>query len=354
MARKLVFVVLLLAAIGGGVAWKMGVFRQPDAKDTLTLYGNVDIRQVNLSFRAGGRIAVLHFEEGDAVKAGDVVATLDTVPFEDDIRLATAKVEQAAAALSKFEKGNRPQEIAVARAAVVAREAELVLAERDLERGKPLLPSGAIAKSEFDLFESRKAQAAANLAAARETSSLTEAGFREEDVSAARAALRLAEADLAKAKTSLSDTQLIAPSDGVVLTRVVEPGAMVGIGQTVVALSLTNNVWTRAYIHEEDLGRIYPGMPVEVFTDTAPNKPYRGHIGFISPEAEFTPKSVETPELRTSLVYRLRVIAENPDHGLRQGMPVTVCLRTNSDGGHPAAQSLQTADLAVRRDPAVR
>lgn len=350
MARKLVFLVLLLAAIGGGVAWKMGVFRQPDAEETLTLFGNVDIRQVHLSFRAGGRVAVLHFEEGDAIKAGDVVATLDTAPFEDDIRLATAKVAQAAAALAKFEKGNRPQEIAVAKAAVAAREAELTLAESDAQRGASLLPHSAISQSEVDLFESRRAQAVANLAAARESLSLAEAGFREEDVSAARAALRLAEAELAKAKTSLSDTQLFAPSDGVVLTRVVEPGAMVSIGQTVVALSLTNNVWTRAYIHEEDLGQIYPGMPVEVFTDTAPSKPYRGHIGFISPEAEFTPKSVETPELRTSLVYRLRVIAENPDHGLRQGMPVTVCLRTKSDGGRPVVQSSQTAELAARRD----
>lgn len=350
MVRKLILLVVLLAAVGGGVAWAMGLFQQPASKDLLTLYGNVDIHQVNLSFRVSGRVAALHFEEGDQIKAGDVVATLDTVPFQDDVRLAQAKVEQAAAALAKFEKGNRPQEIAVAKATVAEREAELALAEKDVERGMPLLPHGAIAKSQLDQFESRKAQAAANLAAARESLSLTQAGFREEDVNAARAALRVAEADLAKTRTSLSDTRLVAPSDGVVLTRVVEPGAMLGTGQTVVTLSLTKNVWTRAYIHEKDLGRIHPGMPVEVFTDTAANKPYRGHIGFISPEAEFTPKSVETPELRTSLVYRLRIIADDPDHGLRQGMPVTVCLRTTGDCGSPLIEGLQTADRLMRGD----
>ncbi|MBN1588602.1 MAG: biotin/lipoyl-binding protein, partial [Pirellulales bacterium] len=236
MARKAALFIVLLAAIGGGVAWAMGVFRQPAAKGTLTLYGNVDIRQVNLSFRVTGRIAAMHFEEGDQIKAGDVVATLDTVPFQDDVRLATAKVEQAAAALAKFEKGSRPQEIAVAKATVAAREAELALADKDVERGTPLLPHGAIARSQLDQFESRRAQAAANLASARESLSLAMDGFREEDINAARAALRVAEADLAKAQTHLSDSRLIAPSDGVVLTRVVEPGAMVGTGQTVVAL----------------------------------------------------------------------------------------------------------------------
>ena len=130
------------------------------------------------------------------------------------------------------------------------------------------------------------------------------------------------------ARTSLADAELRAPSDGIVLSRVREPGAIVSPSDIVYVLSLTGRVWVRAYVAEPDLGRIHPGMIVEVTTDTAPDKPYKGRIGFISPVAEFTPKSVETPDLRTDLVYRLRVIIDQPDTGLRQGMPVTIRLLT--------------------------
>jgi HlyD family secretion protein len=328
--RKLILGILVLAIVGAGVGWKMDWFRRADVGRPLTLYGNVDIRQVNLSFRVGGRVKTMCFEEGDAVKAGDVVATLDTIPFEDDARVAQANVEQAAATLEKYRTGNRPQEIAVAKAVVAAREAELTLAEKEYKRSLPLLPSGAISKSDFDALESRKNQAAANLASAKETLSLITAGFREEEIVAAQAALRAAEATRIQTQTRLSDATLYSPSDGVILTRVVEPGAMVTAGQTVSALSLTKTVWVRAYVNEKDLGRIRPGMPAEIFTDSAPDRAYRGHIGFISPEAEFTPKSVETPELRTALVYRLRIIADDPDNGLRQGMPVTVQLHPDA------------------------
>jgi HlyD family secretion protein len=200
------------------------------------------------------------------------------------------------------------------------------------------LPRGAVSKSDFDTAESRKNQAEANLASSKETYSLLMAGYREEDINVARASVKAAEANLMQAQTNLSDTKLFSPSDGVILTRVVEPGAMVTAGQTVSTLSLTKIVWVRAYVNEKDRGRIYPGMPAEIFTDTEPNKAYIGHIGFISPEAEFTPKSVETPELRTSLVYRLRVIADDPDHGLGQGMPVTVKLRIEKDGNEKPGQ----------------
>ena len=117
-----------------------------------------------------------------------------------------------------------------------------------------------------------------------------------------------------------------------ILTRIQEPGAIVAEGAPVYTLSLTAPVWVRTYVAEPDLGRIHPGMPAAVTTDSAPDKVYAGQIGFISPVAEFTPKTVETTSLRTDLVYRLRVIVDNPDNGLRQGMPVTVTLRTGDDG----------------------
>ena len=335
--RKAILAIMVTAILGSGVAWAMGLFQGPQSTQVLKLYGNVDIRQVNLSFRVGGRIAKVYFEEGDRVRAGDVVAMLDTVPFEDEARLAKANVDQAAATLVKFRTGNRPQEIAVAKAIVAAREAALTHAQKEYQRALRLLPTSAIAKSDFEAAESTKVQAEANLASAKESLSLAAAGFREEEINVAQASLRAAEASLTQVRTRLSDTRLVAPSDGVLLTRVVEPGAMVDAGQTVATLSLTKTVWVRAYVHEKDLGRIYPGMPADILTDTAGSKPYKGHIGFISPEAEFTPKSVETPELRTALVYRLRIIADDPDHGLRQGMPVTVCLAPNGEAAKDAA-----------------
>jgi HlyD family secretion protein len=153
---------------------------------------------------------------------------------------------------------------------------------------------------------------------------LLEAGFRSEDIAQAKAELAKAEAALSSAQIRLEDTVLKAPSDGVVITRAQEPGAILQPGTTVLTISLEKPVWVRAYIPEPELGRITPGMKVDVYTDSRPNQPYAGQIGYISPRAEFTPKSVETAELRTSLVYRLRVVVENPDAGLRQGMPVTV------------------------------
>jgi HlyD family secretion protein len=136
----------------------------------------------------------------------------------------------------------------------------------------------------------------------------------------------MAEARLASAETNLADTAIAAPADGVILTRIQEPGAIVAAGAPVYTLSLRNPVWVRAYVREPDLGRVHPGMRALVTTDTAPQHPYHGHIGFISPVAEFTPKTVETTALRTDLVYRLRVIVDDPDESLRQGMPVTVTL----------------------------
>ena len=144
------------------------------------------------------------------------------------------------------------------------------------------------------------------------------------DVNAAN--LREAEAALGVAVTNLQFTQIFCPNDGYILTRVREPGSVVLTSEPVYTLSLISPVWVRAFVAERDLGRIYFGMPAEVHTDTPGGKVYHGHIGFISPVAEFTPKTVETTQLRTDLVYRLRIIADNPDQGLRQGMPVTVKL----------------------------
>src|SRR5207248_3184041 len=156
-----------------------------------------------------------------------------------------------------------------------------------------------------------------------------EIGPRREDIDAGRAQLAEQEALVVEAERRLADSNLVAPNDGTILTRARERGAIVQAGETVFTLTLAAPVWVRSYINERDLGRVRPNMVAEVRTDSAPGKVYPARVGFISPTAEFTPKTVETRELRTDLVYRLRVVVDNPDGGLRQGMPVTVTLDLN-------------------------
>ena len=325
MKKKLIVVAVVVIAAGVLIAaWLLR--EKSVAPVGLTLYGNVDIRKVDLAFRVGGRVAQLLPEEGDRLQAGQAVARLEATPYRDALQLAQARRDQAAALLAKLEAGNRPQEIAQARAQVAEREATLTNLETDFARKQKLLASGVIPQQVFDDVNARRNEAKARLETARQALKLALAGFRKEDVAAARADLEAAQAQVATAETSLGDTELAAPEGGVLLTRVVEPGAVVAPGQTVATLTLDDPVWVRAYVDEPDLGRIAPGMAAEITTDSAPGHPYHGHVGFISPEAEFTPKTVQTEALRTRLVYQVRVIADNPDHGLRQGMPVTVRL----------------------------
>ena len=295
-----------------------------------TLYGNVDIRKVDLGFRVAGRIEAVFFEEGDAVHRGERVAVLDRIPYQNEVALASAARDRATAELSRLENGTRPQEIRRARAQVAESEASLRAFEEEYKRSSILVKENAIARQAFDDILARRDAARARLTSARETLALALEGFREEDVAAGKSQLAEAEARLEQARIRLGDTEVHAPADGILLTRVVEPGAIVAAGQTVATLSLNDPVWVRAYVPEPDLGKIWPGMPAEILTDSRPDRPYKGQVGFISPEAEFTPKNVETPRLRTDLVFRLRVVADNPDEGLRQGMPVTVRLDTSN------------------------
>lgn len=325
MKKKYIALFALLALVAGGVFFR-GLERKPVAEDFLTLFGNVEIRKVDLGFRVAGRIAALNFQEGERVESGQTVARLEETPYRDEMNLALAQQEQAAAKLAKMKAGNRPQEIAQAEALVRERQATLKNLEIEYQRLESLVQSGSVSRQSFDNVTSRLAEAMARLATATEGLQLVRAGFRSEDIAAAEADLRAAQARSASARTRLADTLCKAPDNGIILTRVEEPGAIVGAGQTVLTLALASPLWIRAYVEEPDLGLIHPGMAAQIFTDSRPQTPFAGHVGYISPEAEFTPKTVQTEELRTRLVYQVRIIAENPDRGLRQGMPVTVKL----------------------------
>ncbi|HZV21546.1 MAG TPA: HlyD family efflux transporter periplasmic adaptor subunit, partial [Hyphomicrobiales bacterium] len=219
-----------------------------------------------------------------------------------------------------------------ARALVAEREATLTNAQITRRRAESLLNSPAGSQKAFDDAAAAERQAAAQLNSAREALRLQEAGFRQEDIELAKAQLGERKVMLQTAERQLADADLVAPSDGTVLSRVREAGAIVGVGDTVYVLSLTSPVWVRTYVSEPELGRIKPGMEVTVHTDLASGKVYAGKVGFISTTAEFTPKTVETTELRTALVYRIRVIVNGTADELRQGMPVTISLHPPQAG----------------------
>ena len=321
---------LLIAGAAGGGAWYYLEHSKED-HDRLVLQGNIDVRQVNLGFKVEGRIETLNVDEGDAVKVGKVLATLDKRYFDDELRMARARRDNQKAILERLEHGSRPEEIAEAKAAVAERKASRDNSRLAFERREALMKRGSLTREEYDNARTTLKEAEARLKTTEESLQLAEIGPRHEDIEAARAQLRAEEVSVSQAERRLADSELFAPGAGEILTRARERGAIVSPGETVFTLTLSSPVWVRTYVNETDLGRVQPDMPAYVRNDSTPGKFYRGHVGFISPTAEFTPKSVETRELRTDLVYRLRILVDNPDGGLRQGMPVTV--RFDEAGG---------------------
>lgn len=291
----------------------------------LVLSGNIDIRQVNLAFKVPGRIAALAFEEGDEVKQGDLVARLEPQDFRNEVALAEARAAQRRAGLAALETGSRPEEIERANARVEEAESALQVAQATLDRVEHLADRGFASRQTQDEAIARRNRAAAQRQAALEELSLARKGPRREDVAQGRAALGAERAAAALAQQRLTDASLIAPADGIILTRAREVGAIVGAGETVYALAHSSPLWVRAYIEEPDLERVTIGMSVVVLTEAG--RKFPGRLAFISPTAEFTPKSVETQGQRTSLVYRLRVLIEDPNGVLKQGMPVSIIVQ---------------------------
>lgn len=322
--KKPIIILIILAALAGAGWYFYGKYRSDH--EPLTMYGNVDIRGVDLGFRVGGKLIEVMKDEGDAVKAGDLLARIDSVPYEREIEQAKATLSASQAELDLKKAGYRPEELEQARATLAQNIATKTNAERNHLRQAELVRGGSVSRQALDDAQTTLEEATQRVKVSEANLRQLEAGFRVEEVNAAAAQVAQASAALESAKIRLADTELKSPSDGVVLTRALEPGTIVQAGTTAMTISLENPVWVRAYVHEPELGQVPPGTKVLLFTDGRPDKPYHGKVGFVSPRAEFTPKSVETPHLRTSLVYRLRIIVEDSDGSLRQGMPVTVTL----------------------------
>jgi HlyD family secretion protein len=267
---RILLAVLALLALGGSGFYLLRV--RPQAVDKLTLYGNVDIREVQLAFKSSGQIVTMHVQEGAAVKKGELLATLDDTRYAD--ALAQAKATLAAAQVTcKNDEAN------YRRLAALVATSSASIKERD------------DAKAKFE---------------------------------AARATCEAADAAVALAQREFDDTRLYAPSDGTVENRILQPGDMASPSAPVFTIALQSPLWVRTYVPEREVGRVRLGLSATISTDSYPGSVYQGWIGFISPTAEFTPKTVETPELRTALVYQMRVYVCDARGELRLGMPATV------------------------------
>jgi HlyD family secretion protein len=335
--RRVLFPILLLCAVGAGAYWYL--HNEQPVDNRLYLFGNVEIRQVNLAFQSTGRIQAIHVTEGNRVEAGQLMAVIDPERYEAAVSQARAETAAQQEIVSRLLAGSRPEEIAKARARVKASEAVLQEAQKNFRRSRILAKTQYVSQQQLDNQQANLESAQAVLEADEQMLQLAIKGPRKEDIAAARATLDARRAALALAEDRLADTRLYAPADGVVRDRILEPGDMAFPRTPVVTLALTSPLWVRAYVSEPDLGKIAPGMRAEVTTDSFPDKTYRGWIGYIAPTAEFTPKQVQTTELRSKLVYQVRVYVCDPQNELRLGMPATVAIDLDASSAHGSTQA---------------
>ncbi len=386
--RKVIIPVAILAVVLGIWVWR--TMRSDNDPNLVRLSGNIELTEVDLSFKLPGRLVELSVDEGDVVKAGELIARLDRdelshqitreragitsaestlqqlrtgiayqeATIRDDIALKRADLAAAIARLQELENGSRPQEVQSARAALAEAEAQNKQAQLDWQRAQRLIKNDDISASQFDQYRTRADAAAAALKRAREQAALVEEGPRKEQIEQQRAVVERARASLGMSEANridlkrrqeeigmrqaevvraraqagaldvqMSDKTLISPVHGVVLSKSAERGEVLAGGATVVTVGEIDRPWVRAYISEKDLGRVKLGMAAQVMTDSYPGKRYEGKVTFISSEAEFTPKQIQTQEERQKLVYRIKIEVPNPNGELKDNMPVDAEIR---------------------------
>jgi len=342
MTKRRALILLIVAAVcaTAAIAWWAAHLRR--STDVLIVYGNVDLRQVELAFNDSDRIGAVLAQEGDRVVKGQVLARLVVSRLQPELEQAEAQTAAQRAVVERLHAGNRPQEIAEAKAALAAADADAVNARGQFARANGLwsAAAGKAAISRQDVDNAKAASDAADAKATlqRKAYELAVIGPRREDIAQAEAQLRADQAQLSVLKRARADAQLVSPVDGVVRSRLMEPGEMASPQKPVFTIAETNPKWVRTYVSEIDLPRLHPGMAATVTVDGFPGRDYRGWVGFISSVAEFTPKTVQTAELRTSLVYEVRVFVTDPSDDLRLGMPATVHLKLGASDGDQVAE----------------
>jgi HlyD family secretion protein len=324
--KRIVILALLVAAIGGGYLYYRRMHATPAAKSNLLLSGNVEAHESVVAFRTQGRIVALPVEEGGAVKAGDLLARLDDADYQQQVRIDEATLHTRDRELQLAEAGNRTQDIHASEQTVADAKADLELKRADLERYTALYKRDAISAQTRDQAETAFQRAKAVYERAEQNLSEIREGTRKEQIAVSKATLRAAHQNLGLSRVRLDYTVLQSPVTGVITVRQAELGEYVVPGTPVVTVADLDHLWVRAYVNETDLGRVRWGQQVTVRTDSLAGKSYKGKVSFISPEAEFTPKTVQTNKERVTLVYRIKVDVENPNYELKPGMPADITI----------------------------
>lgn len=345
---KKIMLALSIAMIVAVGAWFSRPYWQTKPQNqALTLYGNVDIRQISLAFEGSERVAEMRVYEGDKVKKGQVLAVLDAQSLRLQLAQAEAQAEALQSSLKALLKGNRPEEIRQADANSQAMRAEMERTEIVWKRLQKLANSDAISQQDLDNARSAFQSAKAQWEACQQAAQLMQKGARSEDIDQARAQLKASEAQVALLKYQLTQTELIAPQDAIVRARLLEVGDMASPSRPAYTLALTDPKWIRAYVNEVELGKVRQGMSAKVMTDSDPQSFINGKIGYISSVAEFTPKTVQTTDLRTDLVYEIRILVDDKQDRLRLGMPATVQIDLTQPAPLPQTQSENASEPAT-------
>ena len=303
------------------------IINKKNKNKDIVLYGNVDIKQVSLSFNANGRIGKMYVKEGESVKKDQILAEIDPATLIFDIEKNKAKVEVYRNTVLKLKNGLRPEERNQKQSKLDSTKAELENAKVQLSRLENAYTTSdgqSVSKQELDNAKLALKLATAHFKEANEDYKLAIIGSRSEDIAEAEAELKIVKEELATQQYLLEQTKLKSPIDAIVSSRLQEVGDMASPQHPTYLLTINDNKWVRAYIQEKQLGFIKPGMYVDVYIDSYPNKSIKGKVGYISSVAEFTPKTVQTEELRTSLMYEIRIYVEDKDNLLRMGMPATI------------------------------
>ncbi len=308
---------VLLLGMAAFWGWRQNTALPPG----LRLTGHIEATETNLGFKVPGIIKAIHFQEGQEVQAGEVVAELEAQDLRQEVAAAAARLQAAQANLKRLEAGYRPQEVREAKAALAQAQADYDEKARDFARYEGLYARRVVAAQTRDRAEAAFLMAKEALARARERYDLMRAGFRAEDVEQGRAEWEQAKANLELAHTRLGYATIRAPGTGVVLVRPAEPGQAVAVGTVILTLGDLDNVWLEGWIPETDLAKVRYGQKARVTTDSYPGKIYPGWVSYIAAKAEFTPKMVETFKERVTLVYRTKIRVDNPQHQLKPGMP---------------------------------
>ena len=339
MKRRFTLLILVVAALAAGGFYTYSRLTQKAApKNELVLSGNIEAHESLVSFKVQGRIVDLPAEEGQTVAAGALLARLDNADYRQQIRIDEAALRVRESNLALTLAGTREQEVKAAQQTMLDAKADLQQKQIDYRRAQGLFEGGAVSAQDRDLAQTALKRAQATYAAAQERYNEALEGSRKEDIAIAKANVHEAHANLGMSRVNLGYTVLHAPYAGVITVRQAELGEVVVPGTPVVTLADLDHIWLRAYVAETDLGRVHWGQDALITTDTYPGRNYHGKISFIASDAEFTPKSVQTYQERVTLVYRIKIDIDNPNHELKPGMPADAHIQLANASQSPAGK----------------